>query len=304
MNPRPIVVWALEPATAHHQLGVIAALDEVGVDAAVLPEATPTSLDPIMLAGAVSRRAPRIGLVATLSPWMQPPFLTARALGTLDALTAGRAGWLVVPGPATFAATDDTPRWNPSGVTDEVELEAALADYLAATLALSDSWEPDALVADAGRGQYVDPSKVHVTHHSGSYFRVRGPLNMPRPPQGRPVLFARYALSGGSPAAASAVADVAIVADEAEVESARGLSATVLLEVVGAAAATPPPTTADGYVISGIDEPELHGHLLHVVLPTLVSERGPRSLLRDRLRLPSGNFAWSASSRLPDGVTA
>jgi alkanesulfonate monooxygenase SsuD/methylene tetrahydromethanopterin reductase-like flavin-dependent oxidoreductase (luciferase family) len=29
---------------------------------------------------------------------------------------------------------------------------------------------------------------VHVIHHSGPYFTVRGPLNVPRPPQGIPVL--------------------------------------------------------------------------------------------------------------------
>jgi alkanesulfonate monooxygenase SsuD/methylene tetrahydromethanopterin reductase-like flavin-dependent oxidoreductase (luciferase family) len=34
----------------------------------------------------------------------------------------------------------------------------------------------------------VDISRVHHVHHVGQYFKVRGPLTVPRSPQGRPVL--------------------------------------------------------------------------------------------------------------------
>ena len=53
---------------------------------------------------------------------------------------------------------------------------------------LWDSWEDDALVLDAETGVFADPAKVHAIDHAGDRFRVRGPLNSPRSPQGRPLL--------------------------------------------------------------------------------------------------------------------
>lgn len=53
---------------------------------------------------------------------------------------------------------------------------------------LWDSWEDDAIIADQVSGQFADPDKVHELHHRGQSFSVRGPLNLPRSPQGRPVI--------------------------------------------------------------------------------------------------------------------
>lgn len=62
------------------------------------------------------------------------------------------------------------------------------AEFVEVTLGLWDSWEADAIVADAETGRYVDPNKVHALNHHGERFHVAGPLNTPRCPQGRPVL--------------------------------------------------------------------------------------------------------------------
>ncbi|RFA07738.1 hypothetical protein B7R21_14675 [Subtercola boreus] len=282
-----MVAWRLEQAPVRAQLDLIAALDAAGADAALLPCESLASPDPILIAGAASRRAPSIGLVPTLMPWLQPPFHTARALGTLDALTSGRAGWFVDTAAPTFSSTDDTDRWNASGVTDDLALEQAADDYLAAVFALWNSWEPGALVADVARGQYVDPAKVHVTNHRGDFFSVRGPLNMPRSPQGRPVVFA------ASGSGAAAVADVVIAATEADVDGAQEAGCRVLLEVRGEAALAPPPTAADGYLVTGVADGALAGQLIHGVLPALVEARDPATLLRDRLGLPEARFAWT-----------
>ncbi len=45
------------------------------------------------------------------------------------------------------------------------------------------------MAPDVASGRYADPAGMHVLDHEGEFFRVRGPLNLPRPPQGRPVLF-------------------------------------------------------------------------------------------------------------------
>ena len=70
-----------------------------------------------------------------------------------------------------------------------------------AVLKLWDSWTDDALQCDRG-GHYADPDKVKPIHHRGEYFRVDGPLNVPRPPQGHPVLFQAGASEQGRELAA------------------------------------------------------------------------------------------------------
>jgi FMN-dependent oxidoreductase (nitrilotriacetate monooxygenase family) len=59
---------------------------------------------------------------------------------------------------------------------------------------LWDSWEDDALVVDPASGIFADTDKIHAIDHVGRHFRVAGPLNTPRTPQGRPV----YVQAGAS----------------------------------------------------------------------------------------------------------
>ena len=60
---------------------------------------------------------------------------------------------------------------------------------------LWEAWEPDAVVLDRDTPMFADGSKVHPINHDGKYFKVRGPINAPRSPQGRvPICQA-----GGSP---------------------------------------------------------------------------------------------------------
>src|SRR5690606_29072126 len=53
---------------------------------------------------------------------------------------------------------------------------------------LWDSFEEDAIIIDRDTGQFTDSTKVHALNHAGPHFRVKGPLNVPRSPQGYPVL--------------------------------------------------------------------------------------------------------------------
>ena len=49
-------------------------------------------------------------------------------------------------------------------------------------------WEDDAFLRDKASGQWFDYDKMHILNHKGEYFNVRGPLNVARSPQGRPVV--------------------------------------------------------------------------------------------------------------------
>jgi FMN-dependent oxidoreductase (nitrilotriacetate monooxygenase family) len=61
-------------------------------------------------------------------------------------------------------------------------------EFLEATTGLWDTWEDDALVLDREAGYFADPDRVHELHHDGKWYSTRGPLTVPRSPQGRPVL--------------------------------------------------------------------------------------------------------------------
>lgn len=90
-------------------------------------------------------------------------------------------------------------------------------EFLDVTKALWDSWEDGAVALDKEAGLFAHPDKVHFLHHSGKHFRVRGPLNVTRPPQGYPVIVqAGSSAAGKNLAAAHAEVHFAVIRDEAE----------------------------------------------------------------------------------------
>jgi FMN-dependent oxidoreductase (nitrilotriacetate monooxygenase family) len=72
-------------------------------------------------------------------------------------------------------------------LSTEVRYERA-REFLQLVLDLWDSWEDGAIEKDRARHLYFDPLKVHRLNHEGKHFKVRGPLNLSRPPQGHPVI--------------------------------------------------------------------------------------------------------------------
>ncbi|OWF56968.1 monooxygenase, partial [Xanthomonas vasicola pv. vasculorum] len=75
-------------------------------------------------------------------------------------------------------------------------------EYLQVVKGLWDSWEQDAFVRNKESGQFFDPAKLHTLNHHGDFFQVRGPLNISRTPQGRPVIFQAGASEDGKKLAA------------------------------------------------------------------------------------------------------
>jgi FMN-dependent oxidoreductase (nitrilotriacetate monooxygenase family) len=147
--------------------------------------------DPVPLAVAMGMATSRLGVVATMSTLGYPPFLMARLSSTIDSLTKGRFGWNVVTSAEDLAAQNFGLEKLPSR---EARYEMA-DEYMEVMGKLFGSWEPGAVVLDREAGIYADHTKVHPIHHQGKYFKVRGPLNTVRSPQGRPV----YVQAGASP---------------------------------------------------------------------------------------------------------
>src|SRR5690606_21764231 len=53
---------------------------------------------------------------------------------------------------------------------------------------LWDCFDDDAVAIDKESGVFFDPERLRLLNHHGSYYTVRGPLSLPRCPQGNPVL--------------------------------------------------------------------------------------------------------------------
>jgi len=151
---------------------------------AVLRGARPVKLDLSVVLGVIAATTDHIGLGATYSTTYYAPFHIARTFATLDHLTGGRAAWNVV------TSVNDSEAQN-FGFDQHLGHDARYDradEFLEATIALWDSWDDDALVLDRANAVFADPEKVHELNLKGEWFNVRGPLTVPRSPQGRPVL--------------------------------------------------------------------------------------------------------------------
>ncbi|GAA1380615.1 NtaA/DmoA family FMN-dependent monooxygenase [Pseudonocardia kongjuensis] len=147
--------------------------------------------DPTVVSALVSQRTERLGIVPTIGTFATPPYLLARAIGTLDQLSNGRIGWNVVTGSSDRAAQN----YGMPGMPEHDERYEIADEYLRAAMALFGSWEPGSVVDDPAAGIFADHTRVHRVDHRGEHFAVRGPLNSGPLPQGRPVI----AQAGGSP---------------------------------------------------------------------------------------------------------
>ena len=151
---------------------------------AVRVGARPVKLDLSVVLGVIAGVTRAIGLGATYSTTYYSPFHVARTFATLDHLTAGRAAWNVV------TSVNDSEAQN-YGFTEHIahdERYDRADEFLEATTGLWDTWEDDALVLDRESGRFADPDKVHELGYEGKWYSTRGPLTVPRCPQGRPLL--------------------------------------------------------------------------------------------------------------------
>jgi FMN-dependent oxidoreductase (nitrilotriacetate monooxygenase family) len=146
--------------------------------------ARPVKLDLSVVLGLVAGATRSIGLGATYSTTYYSPFHVARTFATLDHLSGGRAAWNVV----TSVNDGEAQNYGFDQVLDHDARYDRADEFLEATTGLWDTWDDDALVLDRAGGTFADPGKVRELGHDGEWFQVRGPLTVPRSPQGRPVL--------------------------------------------------------------------------------------------------------------------
>ncbi|MDQ8731978.1 LLM class flavin-dependent oxidoreductase [Bradyrhizobium sp. LHD-71] len=140
--------------------------------------------EPLTLLGALSAVTDRIGLVATATTTYNEPYHLARKLASLDLINGGRTGWNLV----TSHNQAEAANFGAETHMAHADRYDRATEFAEVVKGLWDSWEDDAIERNKQSGRYFDPAKLHFLNHKGKHFSVRGPLNVPRSPQGHPVL--------------------------------------------------------------------------------------------------------------------
>jgi FMN-dependent oxidoreductase (nitrilotriacetate monooxygenase family) len=141
-------------------------------------------LEPITVLAALGVSTSHIGLIATASTTYTEPFNLARQFASIDHISNGRAAWNIVTSWLATAARN----YGGSGQVSHADRYARGEEFMSVVKALWDSWAADAVVDDRSTGQYARPDRIRPINHRGDFYQVAGPLNLPRCPQGRPVL--------------------------------------------------------------------------------------------------------------------
>jgi FMN-dependent oxidoreductase (nitrilotriacetate monooxygenase family) len=199
--------------------------DGVGINDtydAVLRHSITIRPEPLTLLSALAVVTTRIGLAATVSTTYNEPYTIARTLAMLDFLSNGRAAANLV----TSSTDQEAQNFGRPRHMDHATRYARAGEFAAILRKLWDSWEDGAVILDRESGVVADPARIHAIHWEGEFFSVRGPLNMPRPPQGHPVIIQAGASEAGLDFAVRTAEVIFCV--ERSLESAQGFYARVL----------------------------------------------------------------------------
>jgi FMN-dependent oxidoreductase (nitrilotriacetate monooxygenase family) len=141
-------------------------------------------LEPITSLAALAGVTKRIGLIATASTKYSAPYNLARQFSSLDHMSNGRVGWNIVTSWSAAAGGN----YGDVGQVSHADRYERAEEFIQVVRGLWNSWADDAVLDDRASGQYAHATKIRPINHQGNYYQVKGPLNMPRSPQGHPVL--------------------------------------------------------------------------------------------------------------------
>jgi FMN-dependent oxidoreductase (nitrilotriacetate monooxygenase family) len=142
-------------------------------------------IEPTVAVAALAAQTSNIGLVSTLSTTYNEPYNIARRVASIDHLSGGRAAWNIVTTPLNIIAANYDSK---APLPNHDQRYSRAEEFTEVVLKLWDSWESQAFVGDPRTGRFTDPGKVWPIDHQGEHFSVAGPFQVPRTPQGRPVL--------------------------------------------------------------------------------------------------------------------
>ncbi|WP_405779774.1 NtaA/DmoA family FMN-dependent monooxygenase [Streptomyces sp. NBC_01378] len=127
----------------------------------------------------------RLGLTGTINSTFNEPYEVARQFASLDHLSDGRAAWNVVTSWDAFTGEN----FRRGGFLPQDERYSRAKEFLTTASELFDSWHGDEIVADRASGTFLRDAQAGAFVHQGQHFDISGQFNVPRSPQGRPVIF-------------------------------------------------------------------------------------------------------------------
>ncbi|GAA0249433.1 NtaA/DmoA family FMN-dependent monooxygenase [Cryptosporangium japonicum] len=140
--------------------------------------------DTFTVLAALAAVTERLGLTGTINSTFNEPYEVARQFASLDHLSAGRAGWNVVTSWDAFTGEN----FRRGGFLAQEDRYSRAKEFLATAAELFDSWRGDEIVADKSAGTFLRDPAAGTFRHQGPQFDIHGRFNVPRSPQGRPVI--------------------------------------------------------------------------------------------------------------------
>ncbi|MFJ5779211.1 NtaA/DmoA family FMN-dependent monooxygenase [Streptomyces sp. NPDC093094] len=141
--------------------------------------------DTFTVLAALAAVTDRLGLTGTINSTFNEPYEVARQFASLDHLSDGRAAWNVVTSWDAFTGEN----FRRGGFLPQEERYSRAKEFLATANELFDSWRGDEILADRATGVFLSDAEAGAFVHSGQHFDIHGRFNVPRSPQGRPVIF-------------------------------------------------------------------------------------------------------------------
>ena len=143
--------------------------------------------DTFAVLSALAAVTDRLGLAGTINSTFNEPYEVARQFATLDHLSAGRAAWNVVTSWDAFTGEN----FRRAGFLAQEDRYHRAKQFMLTTWELFDSWTGAEVVADAGSGRFLaeGADDAGAFEHDDDQFQIAGRFNVPRSPQGRPVIF-------------------------------------------------------------------------------------------------------------------
>ncbi|WP_261557084.1 NtaA/DmoA family FMN-dependent monooxygenase [Frankia tisae] len=141
--------------------------------------------DTFTVLAAIAAVTERLGLAGTINSTFNEPYEVARQFASLDHLSAGRAAWNVVTSWDAFTGEN----FRRGGYLAEQDRYERARRFLRTAWELFDSWRGDEIVADKDTGQFLREPRPGAFAHHDDFFDISGQFNVPRSPQGRPVIF-------------------------------------------------------------------------------------------------------------------
>ena len=142
--------------------------------------------DTFTVLAALAAVTDRLGLAGTINSTFNEPYEVARQFASLDHLSGGRAAWNVVTSWDAFTGEN----FRRGGFLPQEARYERARTFLQTTWELFDSWRGDEIVADQASRRSSSPRpEAGAFEHHDAHFDISGRFNVPRSPQGRPVIF-------------------------------------------------------------------------------------------------------------------